>query len=161
MTTQILDNYLPQEYFNSLKNKILNPAFTWNFIGALNQFQTNNEDTYFVHYIYEEHEPRSFLWDDLKGLMNNLQVKVLFRAKVNFYLKTKNLVEHARHIDYDISHKGAILYLNTCDGFTRLHDGTTVESIENRLLLFDSSQLHNSTTTTDDVGRYNININYL
>ena len=83
------------------------------------------------------------------------------RAKVNLYLKTTKIIEHAKHVDYPIPHKGAIIYLNTCDGYTRLHDGTKIESVENRLLLFDSSKLHNSTSTTNSLGRYNININYV
>ena len=69
-------------------------------------------------------------------------------------------MEHGQHRDYPIPHKGAIIYLNTCDGFTRLEDGTKVESVQNRILLFDASTLHNSTNTTNAKGRFNININY-
>ena len=43
---------------------------------------------------------------------------------------------------------------------TEEQDGTKIESIENRLLIFDASRMHNSTTTTSFEGRYNINVNY-
>ena len=42
-----------------------------------------------------------------------------------------------------------------------LEDGTKVDSVANRLLLFNSSLNHNSSTTTNAKGRYNININYI
>ena len=87
----------------------------------------------------------------------------LIRVKVNYYNSTPEVVEHCKHYDYPampLPHKGAILYLNTNDGFTRLEDGTKIESIENRLLVFDASKMHNSTTTTSFEGRYNINVNY-
>ena len=57
-------------------------------------------------------------------------------------------------------HKGAILYINDNNGKTILEDGTEIESKANRLLLFDASKPHNSTSCTDAKSRINININY-
>ncbi len=71
------------------------------------------------------------------------------------------MFEHGRHVDYEFENKAALLSLNTCDGFTRLEDGTKVESVENRMLFFDPGQKHNSSTTTNERGRFNINFNYL
>ena len=51
--------------------------------------------------------------------------------------------------------------MNTCNGFTILDDGTKIDSIENRALLFDPSKLHHSTTCTDEKVRINIILNYL
>jgi hypothetical protein len=48
----------------------------------------------------------------------------------------------------------------TCDGFTSLDDGTKIESIENRLLLFDSNKPHASSTCTNAKARFNMNFNY-
>ena len=64
------------------------------------------------------------------------------------------------HIDTEYSHKAAILSINTCDGYTKLKDGTKIDSIENRILLFDASKPHTPSTTTDQPVRINININY-
>ena len=85
----------------------------------------------------------------------------LLRVKVNFYPYSEKLIEHAPHTDYDFSHTGAVLSLNTCDGFTRLSDNSIVDSVENRIVFFDASTTHNSTTTTTSIGRYNINFNFL
>ena len=65
------------------------------------------------------------------------------------------------HTDYPFPHKSAILYINTCEGYTKLKDRTKISSIANRLLIFDSSEDHCSTTTTDVPARFNININYI
>jgi hypothetical protein len=51
--------------------------------------------------------------------------------------------------------------LNTCDGYTGFADGTKVESVENRLILFDSLEDHYSTSTSNAQARINLNINYV
>ena len=96
----------------------------------------------------------------LKPLIDKLNVKSLIRIKANLYHKTEKLIFHKPHLDYDFKHKGAILYLNTCNGYTVLNGGTKIKSVENTLLLFDSSKTHNSTNCTDKKIRLNININY-
>lgn len=162
MTTQVFDNYFSLDYFYSLKNKVMEENFKWTFGTKLNHNQINNNDTYFVQNIYQNYIPLTVLWEDINYILNeHLHARGVLRAKANLYLKTPEIVEHAKHVDFDIPHKGAIIYLNTCDGFTRLDDGTKIESVENRLLLFDSSKPHNSTSTTNAIGRYNININYV
>ena len=86
----------------------------------------------------------------------------LLRIKINFFPHTPELQEHAYHIDYDYSHKGSLLSLNTCDGYTKiLETGTKYPSVANTLLTFDTSKDHCSTTTTNALGRFNIVINYV
>ena len=160
MNHQVIDNYFPTDFFKNLTSNVFNSDFPWCFSPKVNNDQEDNSG-YFVHKIYEDNAPKSPLWDEMRYMLSRLKATAILRAKVNFYLKTPEIVEHSRHIDLEIPHKGAILYLNTCDGYTRLADGTKVESVENRILLFDSSQLHNSTSTTNALGRLNININYI
>ena len=76
------------------------------------------------------------------------------------YPSTPKIVYHDPHVDIPWQHKGAIFYVNTNNGVTVLEDGTEIESIENRLLLFDSSKEHSSTSCTDAKVRVNINFNY-
>ena len=171
MTHKIVDDYLPDEYFKTLKDAIvLNEHFPWCRINELNVFQTTeNRDVYFAHMIYQHHTPKTqeHNWNLVVPFLSQLEktekMHALIRVKVNYYNSTPEVVEHCKHYDYPampLPHKGAILYLNTNDGFTRLEDGTKIESIENRLLVFDASKMHNSTTTTSFEGRYNINVNY-
>ena len=126
-------------------------------------------DWYASHLVYQA----PTLYDVSKDYISNLQnifvdklIKeesspALLRIKVNFYASSDRVYEHSPHVDYPFKSRGAILSLNTCDGFTRLYDGTKVDSVANRLLLFDPTNLHNSSTTTTVGGRWNININYV
>ena len=57
--------------------------------------------------------------------------------------------------------KSAIFYINTNNGLTVLEDGTEIKSVANRLLLFNASEPHHSTTTSNENRRVNINFNYL
>ena len=100
--------------------------------------------------------------DKIIPILEKLNIKSMIRAKANLYpYSGKTLYEHEMHIDYEFPHYAALLSLNTCDGYTKLEDGTKIESVANRIVIFDASQKHCSTTTTSDFARINININYL
>ena len=113
-----------------------------------------------IHIFYDNNLPCSKHFEKLLELLDALEVNALIRAKANLYPNTQKLIEHEVHNDYEFSHRGAILYLNTCDGYTKLEDGTKVDSIANRVLIFDASTKHCSTTTTNAKARFNINLNY-
>ena len=114
-----------------------------------------------IHILYADHEPNSTHYKTIIPLLDKLDVQCLIRIKANLYPNTEILHEHPMHVDRDFSHSGAILSLNTCDGYTKLKDGTKIDSVANRVLLFDSSEEHCSTTTTNVLARINININYI
>ena len=94
-------------------------------------------------------------------LLGKLEVDHLLRIKANLYPSSETLQEHIMHVDFDYSHCTALFSLNTCDGYTKLKDGTKINSVANRVLLFDASEEHCSTTTTNVSARINININYI
>ena len=83
----------------------------------------------------------------------------LKRIKANLYPQSQRRIYHGWHTDYDPPHQGCIFYLNTNNGYT-IFKNKKVKSVENRLLLFDPSILHRSTTCTDAPSRININFNY-
>jgi hypothetical protein len=66
------------------------------------------------------------------------------------------------HVDRPFQCKTAILYLNNCNGYTLLKTNpiTKIESIENRMLLFDSKIQHKAISQTDSKRRIVINFNY-
>jgi hypothetical protein len=165
MIPQIIDNYLSEERFKELQTNIVwNTDFPWYLNNNVVSGKVEDPESsyYATHIVYYNCKPLSNIYEKFIPLINSLpNFRSLLRVKVNFYPRTSELYEHDKHVDYDFEHKGAILSLNTCDGFTRLEDGTIVDSVANRLLLFDSSKPHNSSTTTDPKCRFNININYL
>ena len=167
MRKQIIDEFLPQETFKELQNDILSTRFPFFIEDKVNNFQTekNKFDWYATHTLYDDYVSKSSYFSKMESLVNRINeiaiVRALLRIKVNFYPYTEKLIEHAPHTDDEFSHMGAVFSLNTCDGFTRLCDGSIVNSIENRIVFFDASTMHNSTTTTTAIGRYNINFNFI
>ena len=54
----------------------------------------------------------------------------------------------------------SIYYVNSNDGYTEFKDGTIIESVENRLVIFPSDMRHTGTTCTNAKNRIVVNINY-
>ena len=179
---EIIDNFLDKAIFTKLQNLVCNsPVIPWQYnprIEGLDedgeqkmmpngQFDMSNvksqnwQLSYLCHPIYADYYVQSEHFVDLLfPILNLLQVNALVRAKINLYPCQETLTEHGKHKDFPFSHKGAIFSLNTCDGYTKLDDDTKIESVENRMLLLDSSIPHASTNTSNANARYNININY-
>ena len=134
----------------------------WYFHTSILEYDViENNLFYMTHMFYDNNTPMSNFYEFLIPVLEKLEVKCLIRAKGNLYPHTEILHIHPPHMDYTFSHSAAIFSLNTCDGYTMLEDGTKIESVANRILLFDASKKYCSTTTTNESARINININYL
>ena len=177
MDVKIIDNFLDAYAFHEIQKTIVyNPDFEL-FLQPIVAFdgkdmesykveEENKWNFYFTHALYDNGMPMSkYAESILNFTVSKFQslgiFKALLRAKVNLYTNTPEIKEHIQHTDYPFPHTAALLSLNTCDGFTRMSDGTKVDSVENRLIIFDGSTLHNSSTTTNSKARYNINFNFL
>ena len=175
MDYQVIDNFLHPNDFETLKNTITfnkgfpfyisdTVAFNPTQAGYLNE--NDNWNWFATNTVYHHYSTN----DKYFHMLNNMfmpkfekleLVKALIRIKINFYPHTPILKEHGSHVDFDFSHKAAVYSLNTCDGFTRMSNGDKVGSVDNRIVIFDGSQLHNSSTTTNAKGRFNIAFNWL
>ena len=82
------------------------------------------------------------------------------RVKANMNMRTPEIIEHGFHTDGTSSCTAAIYYVNTNDGYTAFEDGTKVESIANRLVVFNTQTKHTGTTCTNAKFRCVINFNY-
>ena len=175
MKHKVIDNFLDEEYFDSLvtfftetRSVGRKAAIPWYFNpnivyrkGDKNYTEKVDKLISLGHLLYGQNAPLSPYYDKVIPLLEKLEAVSLIRIKVNLFPNTEILHEHAMHTDYDFSHSNAILSLNTCDGYTKLKDGTKIDSVANRILLFDSSEEHCSTTTTNVPARINLNINYI
>ena len=178
---EVIDNFLDEEYFDSLVTlftvPVWPPVITWSLVNQdetkkglevytdnknKDQWEVKDEKIfYMIHVIYDHNMPTSPHYDLLIPLLEKMGTRCLIRLKVNLYPNTEIIHEHPYHTDNSFSHTGAILSLNTCDGYTKMADGTKIDSIANRLLLFDASENHAATTTTNVFARININMNFL
>ena len=162
----IEDDFLSYKEFNILKKVILSPdkntkvnSFPW----FLCEHDPAAQPFYFVHLFYVEDKINSEYFASLSPLLESIhnqnEIRSLKRIKGNFYPGGKEIILHDLHTDFPYSHKGAIYYLNSCDGYTLIGD-EKVESVENRIVFFDASENHASTNCTDQKFRVNINFNY-
>ena len=55
----------------------------------------------------------------------------------------------------------SVFYINSNNGYTELESGEKIESIENRMVEFQSTLKHRGTTCTDEQTRVVINFNFL
>ena len=196
----VLENFLEEKYFNSLKGLICSTKHTfpwyWGPYEAPDEWQEKkavrlrndwekkdgqrrevmffeNDPLafFFTHLIYHHDVPVSPHYQLVHGLIemicksekNTKKFKTLVRCRINYFQNYRDGIvhEYPMHVDSDFSHSAAILSLNTCDGYTKLEDGTKIPSVANQLLVFDAGEKHCSTTTTNAPARFNIIVNYL
>ena len=162
---KIIDNFLPNDTFESICDIILTGDFPWHFEPKITlkkeKFDTENFKFYMVHLLIGKNFEKSPYYDKIvPHFYEKLNINGVRRIKINFYPYQGKFDEHLPHRDYEYEHKGALFALNTCNGYTKFEDGTKVESVANRMILFDPTKLHCSTNTTDDFRRVNINFNY-
>ena len=179
-----IDNFLPDEIFKKIHDKLtsqgtqsINPSdiakdpwmeqFDWHYspdvVGNRKVEKFEEQRTYFVRLLYLM-MPLSQKWTPMIAgpiLERLADLRQIQRVKVNLYPRDSEFIEHEPHADNTWEDaKGALFMVNTCNGFTRLHDGTKINSVGNRMLFFKPHLTHNSTNTTDALCRVTINFNY-
>ena len=168
---QVIDNFLNEENFEGLK-RIFNPGIPWTFSNILDDVNLICDQKYnyqYVHGVYIKQEPVSRYFNNVIPFLTKLDARALVRCKVNSICREEEIVVHGFHTDmqYPEEHstglngmKTAILYLNTNNGFTCFENGTKVESIANRCVIFPAHFKHSGTTCTDVHRRLALNLVY-
>jgi hypothetical protein len=178
-----IDNYLPPDIFKTMHGTLTgtgkysvspteiaaNPwleQFDWNFgpgvVGKVITGRPEERHIYFNKTLFFS-TPLS-KWCNLIAaplMQISPNVRQLQRIKANLYPRDTTFFEHAAHHDNTWEDaKGALFMVNTCDGYTKLHDGTKINSVGNRMLFFRPHLNHSSTNTTNTHCRVTINFNY-
>lgn len=165
MSIEIFDNYLNKEDFNKIKNIFIdNEKFPWHYTsGIAYPYEIKQVDKFqFFNLMYRDDiGVKSSYYPDLMPLLNKINPKEILRVKANLGTRTSTHIEGGMHIDTKIKLTTAIFYLNTNNGFTVFESGERVNSIENRLVTFDSSIMHSGFSQTDYNIRVVLNLNYI
>jgi|21_taG_2_1085346.scaffolds.fasta_scaffold05245_5 hypothetical protein len=178
----VQDNFLDKELFEYIRNTMLSGfdgsgTFPWymnngtvvvsdeNIIPLWESENLSNDAIFsWTHVFFHNHYSNSQYYDKIiLPLLDKINPVAVARVKGNLYPCTDEIIEHGYHVDYEDSNSNAktsIFYLNTNNGYTKLLDGTVIESIANRLLTFPTNMPHTSSTCNDKQIRSNININY-
>ena len=177
LSYQIIDNFLDEHEFDFLQTKVMEQEHSWYYGESVADESKYENEAYFMHLYYmdlpekiksklkpefQDRLPtKSESFDLVKPIIRKIDHNLLLRVKANLYGRTETLKHRPAHQDYHFEHMAALFYVNTNDGFTVLEDGTEIESIENRLLLFNGATMHHSTTCTDKKRRVTINFNFM
>lgn len=185
---KVIDNVLDEETYRDLKAYFESNTFNWYHYETVNGVREHddledkrkhlnlptdwpnqnlseeelNYDFMLGHRVYADNllYTNETTWNKIRPIMNMLQMKSLIRCSINYHPRTHTRLNHSYHTDFPFKQKGALFYINDNDGLTVLEDGTEIESVGNRILLFDASRPHHSTTCTNATRRLNINFNY-
>lgn len=158
---EIIDNFLEEDDFNLIKNIFLGETINWFYSKNIQQDikETEFGHNFLCHMIYRNDQITSQHFQTLQPVLEKLNPKALIRIKANMYLNQGKYIIHRSHQDFPFEHKTALYYLNTNNGHTIIGD-KKIESVANRVILFDGSVEHSSTNCTDANRRLNINFNY-
>jgi hypothetical protein len=166
MSYEVFDNYLDKDSFKVLKSVFVNNYnFPWYYNEIITKENLNEEfnlDRHqFTHVLYRENQGvSSDFYQYVVPLVDKINSPLLMRVKANLATRTEKHVEGGFHTDSKLNHKTAVFYLNTNNGYTLFENGEKVESLENRLVVFNSDVLHTGVSQTDTKIRCLLNINY-
>ena len=156
---EVIDNFLPQNEFNFIRESLSEAGFYWGFIPT----SVSGEKAQLVHLFCDAimgftspHAQRL-----IAPLVDKLQPRAILKAKANLQWQRDKIIEDPLHVDFhNIQATTSILYINTCNGYTHFEDGSKVHSVANRLVSFPTQTLHAGANCTDEMARMVINFNY-
>jgi hypothetical protein len=171
---EIIDDFLEKEDFDVITSTFFpedlnNPNnFSWTHQKGIVRDPEikptgyEEHDWIYVHPLYSSDNGLKFdrHYFIIKPILKKLNIKKLFDIRANLLVPTQEHIYHEFHTDRSVSHRVALFYVTTSNGFTVLKDTTEVQCVENSMLLFDGDIEHHSVTSTD-IPRCVININYL
>jgi hypothetical protein len=160
---KIIDNFLDKEDFLVIKNFLMSSDFPWYFQNIITNYENAEkleEAYFFLHKFYKDFNATSNYINILNPIIQKLNPNAIIRINANLFPNINKDYRCKSHQDFEYSHKGAVFYVNTNNGYTVLEDGTKIESIENRVLLHDASEFHNVNFCTDEKTRVTLVFNY-
>ena len=156
----VKENFLEQEYFNTLQELVLGDDFPWYYSDGVNFKGSDNAPYFqFQHTLFTKNRENSAHYQLLEPLLSALNIKAVCRAKFNLITRTNEIVEHGLHTDM-ADNTTAILYFNTNNGYTKFETGESITSEANKLLEFSSNLKHTGSSCTYKKIRVVLNLNY-
>jgi hypothetical protein len=156
---KVIDNFIEKDKFLNLKNTLISEDLPWFF----RKNMTQNDNWFFAHCFYKYGCPQSNCFVEfISPILTKLKCKAIIEVRANLMLKKETCYNSTFHTDHDFNCFTAILYINTNNGFTILDEKEKIkiESVENRMLIFDSKIKHSAFSQTDAERRIVINFNY-
>ena len=160
---EVIDNFLDKEYFDTIKNTLTSLDMNWFYRDNMTSDDEHGM-CYFTHNFFSKNTIGSPFFNLLEPLLYKLKISSLLQVRANMTISKKDSYESSWHVDYpDGDSKTAILYLTTCNAKTMIDvekEIIEIDSVENRILIFDTAISHKMISATDAKRRIIINLNY-
>jgi len=154
----IVDNFLDKKDFLSLQSSLTAANFPWYYM-TFKVHEGDGKDQ-FYHIYTNKDKLHSKNIDPIKPILKKLNIKKILRIKANLSLRKNENEESKMHIDFKDC-KTAIFYFNTNNGYTKFEKSEKINSVENRIVIFNSNLRHCAVDCTDKQFRIVINFNYI
>jgi len=146
-------------------------GWSWDYCPEKTKGADNKYNHQMIHKLYSFQESGySNVYTDILPIINAIdkhsQIAAFRRIKANLQLIQPERVYSGFHHDYGVDDEGdsnmwvGIYYLNTNDGYTELEDGTIINSVQDRMLFFNSKLKHRGVSQLDTKERVVINFNF-
>jgi hypothetical protein len=166
---KVIDNFLPDYHFKQFQTVLMADDFPWYYNEGI--VRDDDGKFQFIHGFYKNamvepylgKERRSNNFAAIGSILPQLGVKDLIKVKANLRPKTFFHRSSDYHVDLTngpIGQKTAILYINTCNGYTKIKGYGKVKSVANRLVIFPGHVQHAGVSCTDENTRIVVNFNY-
>jgi len=165
----ILEDFLPKELFEKTQHTLIGPEcmFPWYYNNrkAYHDDPVSLTSFQFTHTFFDNNVEGSTYYRDLIiPFLTLLKAEAVIRVKANLTGVTPVFPEKTIsefHIDIDgVNNKTAVYYVNTNNGKTIFANGTEIDSVANRMVIFDGSEQHAAVSCTDKQVRCVLNFNY-
>ena len=171
---KIIDDFLTESEFAFFRTIFEDDRLKWEYSPTKSQGDKSAEEAIkelhnqqYVHTLYSMYNGIPLVISDkieaLNPILDKIQPQVILRIKLNSTYPTPEIYEYNFHKDQhiDVPFSTAVYYLNTNNGYTVFEDGTKVESVANRLVVFNGNTLHAGSSCTDIRRRLVLNLNYI
>ena len=167
---EVIDNFLDKHTFDLFQKFILGSQMVWHWNEYIivddEKFKGNPNQYQFAYTFYDMSPIQGNTHNNLYPLIEPfvLKLKPNFLRRIKTNLTTRTLFHQigGYHTDFAYSPpaKTAVYYVNTNNGYTIVKGYGKVESVENRMVIFDSDILHTGVSCTDEKRRIVVNFNY-
>lgn len=170
---KVIDNVLDWGTLAHMQTLFLGTQFPWYYTPHISHdYDKPSDDKLnwykFYHLFYENGRATSPFFDAVDPILNYLKYRNLVTCRAFLSTYTGEKLNLGFHTDTDIpddadwvnAMKVAVFYLNTNNGGTLFKNGDFVESIQNRVVIFNIKDQHAAITATDVSNRVVLNFNY-
>lgn len=173
MECTVLDNFLEEDKFLKIKEILLSDNFPYYFnVKKYNNISDDLENYQFTHILYREYAVQSEYFFHFKHLIEKINPVSILDMKINLTTYSGKKYQGDLHTDVpghaliykkdsDIVCNTLVYYINTNNGYTLFEDGTKIDSVENRLIIFKSNLMHTAVHASDQKVRCLINMNMI